>query len=134
MSQDHDEPHEHQEPQFPESAALRASALEAILIEQGLLRASAIDDVIAQYTERTGPMNGARVVAKAWSTPEFKAALLADGTSAIAPFNFCCGEHAAGAQRGGVHVVFLLPLGGPWVAAGLVQGPGVSLPHCSRTA
>lgn len=88
MSDHHDKPHEHEE----SPAALRASALEGILIEQGLLSARAIDDVIVQYSERTGPMNGARVVARAWTSAEFKASLLADGTSAIAPFNFSGGE------------------------------------------
>ena len=72
--------------------ALRAEALEQLLIEQGLLDAAAIDNVIERYNERVGPMNGAKVVAKAWRDPEFKARLLADGTQAIAEFNFEGGE------------------------------------------
>lgn len=73
-------------------AALRAEALEQILIERGLLTAEQIDDVIVRYNERVGPMNGARVVAKAWRDPAFKARLLTDGTSAIAEFEFEGGQ------------------------------------------
>ncbi len=68
--------------------ALRAEALESLLVEQGLLQPEAVDDVIALYNERVGPMNGARLVARAWIDPAFKARLLADGTAAIAEFGF----------------------------------------------
>jgi nitrile hydratase len=68
--------------------AIRAEALESILIEHGLLQAEAVDEVIVQYNERVGPMNGARVVARAWCDPAFKARLLEDGTSAIEEFGF----------------------------------------------
>ena len=88
-SDDHDDHHEHG-PANP--AALRAEALESLLIEQGLLTADAVDKVIALYSERTGPMNGARVVARAWSSPAFRTQLLADATAAVAPFNFEGGE------------------------------------------
>ncbi|MEQ8859516.1 MAG: nitrile hydratase subunit alpha [Pseudomonadales bacterium] len=70
------------------SPALRAEALESLLIERGLLSAEAVDDVIATYNDRVGPMNGARVVARAWTDPAFKARLLADGTAAIGEFSF----------------------------------------------
>ena len=83
---------EHQHDQDHSAQALRAEALEAILIEKGLLTAAAVDAVIAQYNERTGPMNGARVVARAWTSPQFKAQLLDDGTTAIADFAFDGGE------------------------------------------
>ena len=73
-------------------AAIRAEALESLLIEKGILKAELVDAVIERYNERIGPMNGARVVAKAWSDPAFKAALLADGTAAIEPFAFEGGE------------------------------------------
>ena len=76
----------------PSEAALRAEALESILVEQGLLTAEQVDDVIQRYNERVGPMNGAQVVAKAWTDPSFKSALLADGTAAIEAFDFQGGE------------------------------------------
>jgi nitrile hydratase subunit alpha len=68
--------------------AIRAEALEALLIEQGLLTPDAVDAVIATYNERVGPMNGARMVARAWVDPGFKARMLADGTAAMAEFGF----------------------------------------------
>jgi len=72
----------------PSEAAIRAEALEALLIERGLLTADAVDAVIEQYNERVGPMNGARVVARAWVDPAYRARLLADGTEAIAELGF----------------------------------------------
>lgn len=68
----------------PFEPAIRAEALESLLIERGFLTAADVDDVIEQYNERVGPMNGARVVARAWVDPAYKARLLADGTAAIA--------------------------------------------------
>ncbi len=75
-----------------EPQAIRAEALESLLIEKGLLTADAIDDVITRYSERVGPLNGARVVARAWTNPEFKQQLLADGTDAIDSFGFEGGQ------------------------------------------
>ena len=72
--------------------AIRAEALESLLVEKGLFSESAVDDTIALFNDRVGPLNGARVVAKAWCDPEFKAALLADGTRAIEAFEFQGGE------------------------------------------
>ena len=71
-----------------EPQAIRAEALESLLIEKGLLTADAIDDVIVRYSERVGPMNGARVVARAWTDPAFRQRLLEDGTRAIKEFSF----------------------------------------------
>jgi nitrile hydratase len=85
---DHDHDHEHKhEPQ-----AIRAEALESLLIEKGLLTSDAIDDVIQRYGERVGPLNGAFVIARAWSDPEFRKHLLDDGSSAIAEFQFEGGQ------------------------------------------
>lgn len=69
-------------------AALRAEALEEILQERGVLTAADVDRVQALYNERVGPMNGARVVARAWRDPAYRARLLADGTAAIAELGF----------------------------------------------
>ena len=68
--------------------AIRAEALESILIDRGLLQPEAVDEVIVAYNERIGPMNGARVVARAWPNPDFRRRLLDDGTSAIEEFGF----------------------------------------------
>lgn len=74
------------------TAALRAEALEALLVDKGLLDAQIIDDIIVRYNERVGPMKGARLVARAWSDASFKSRLLADGSAAIAEFEFEGGQ------------------------------------------
>lgn len=82
MSHDHDHDHE------ADPLALRAEALESLLTEQGLVSAELIDGIIQAYEQDIGPMNGARVVAKAWSDPAYKERLLTDGTAAIAEMGF----------------------------------------------
>jgi nitrile hydratase subunit alpha len=72
--------------------AVRAEAIESLLVEKGLLSASDIDDVVERYNDRTGPLNGARVVARAWRDPVFKRELLEDGTAAVAAFEFEGGQ------------------------------------------
>jgi nitrile hydratase len=67
---------------------LRAEALEALLHEKGLVDPATIDAIVRQYEEDVGPMNGARVVARAWLDPAYRGRLLADGTAAIAELGF----------------------------------------------
>lgn len=69
-------------------AALRTRALESLLIEKGLLTTDIIDEVVQKYEQDVGPLNGAKVVARAWSDPDYKRRLLADGTAAIAELGF----------------------------------------------
>ena len=66
----------------------RARALEELLTEKGIVSPAFIDSVVEAYVHDIGPMNGARVVAKAWVDPDFKQRLLADGTAAIAELGF----------------------------------------------
>lgn len=80
---DHD-PNGHDHHHDPDDPAIRAEALESLLIEKGLLEPAAVDAVIATFNERIGPMNGARVVAKAWIDPAFRERLLSDGSAAVA--------------------------------------------------
>ena len=72
--------------------ALRAEALESLLVEKGLLSEAEIDQTIEFYNERVGPMNSARMVARAWCDPAFRQRLLDDGTAAVAEFEFVGGE------------------------------------------
>lgn len=74
------------------TAAIRAQALESLLIEKGLLDADLIDDVIVRYNERVGPMNGAKLVAHAWSDEAFKKRLLTDATAVVNEFEFTGGQ------------------------------------------
>ena len=76
----------------PKPQSIRAEAIESLLIEKGFLTAELVDNIIVRYNERVGPMNGARVVAKAWTDPEFKSLLLRDATRAIEQFAFEGGE------------------------------------------
>ncbi len=76
-------------------SALRALALESLLIEKGLVSSSAIDSVVKAYEEDIGPLNGARVVARAWTNPDYKKHLLENGTKAIADMGY---EGAQGAE------------------------------------
>jgi nitrile hydratase len=65
------------------SPALRVEALEALLLERGLVDAETIETIIRTYETAVGPSNGARVVAKAWVDPAYKQRLLANGGAAI---------------------------------------------------
>jgi nitrile hydratase len=64
-------------------AALRTRAIESLLLEKGLITPAAIDAVAAMLEHDIGPLNGARVVARAWSDPQYKERLLADGNAAL---------------------------------------------------
>lgn len=79
---------------LPSEPALRAKALESLLIEKRLVDPEAMDAWIEMYREEIGPKRGARVVARAWKDPAFKARLLANATSAIDELGFA--GHATG--------------------------------------
>ncbi len=76
------EGHGHYHPELAE-VQLRASALESLLIEKGLVNAEAIDTLVQFYENDVGPMTGARVVARAWANLDFKARLLANPPAAL---------------------------------------------------
>ena len=86
MSDLHDHDHDHAaEKGSPLSEIdLRVRALESLLVEKGLVDPAALDALIDTYETKVGPRNGARVVARAWVDPAYKARLLADGTAAMA--------------------------------------------------
>lgn len=79
--------HDHQNAP-PSETAMRVKALETLLTEKGLVDPAAIDTLIELYETRIGPRNGAKVVARAWTDPDYKARLLKDGTAAIAELGF----------------------------------------------
>jgi nitrile hydratase len=85
--------HDHQE--VPSDPTLRVKALESLLVEKGLVDPAALDALIDRFEHKVGPRNGARVVARAWVDPAFKARLLTDASSAIAELGFSShqGEH-----------------------------------------
>jgi nitrile hydratase len=78
--------HDHTQP--PSDTALRVKALESLLLEKGLVEADTLDAIVQLYEHNIGPRNGAKVVARAWSDPEYKTRLLADASPAIAELGF----------------------------------------------
>jgi len=68
--------------------AARVEAVESLLVEKGLVDPNVIDEVIEHYEHNVGPLNGAKVVARAWTDPAYRQRLLADATSAVAEFGF----------------------------------------------
>jgi nitrile hydratase len=103
---EHDHEHPHDAPASPyhrsdrtsmHNAALaeRVRKIESLLISKGLVAKDALDKVIDIYEHDLGPMNGAKVVARAWVDPAFKTRLLTDATSAIAELGYggLQGEH-----------------------------------------
>ncbi len=72
----------------PSDKALRIRAMEQLLLEKGLIREGAVDTIIDIFEHQLGPKNGAKVVARAWADPDYKARLMADATAAILEFGF----------------------------------------------
>ena len=71
-----------------DETATRVEALEALLVEKGIVDPRAVDEVIEHYESNVGPLNGAKVVARAWTDPAYRRRLLADGTRAVAELGF----------------------------------------------
>ena len=82
----HDHNHLHNKPLS--DVELRVKALESVLTEKQLINPEAIDLIVETYENKIGPRNGAKVVAKAWTDPEFKKRLLENATDAIKELGF----------------------------------------------
>jgi nitrile hydratase subunit alpha len=85
---DHKHGHNHRHNAPLSDIALRVKALESLLTEKGLVDPAALDAIVETYEKKIGPRNGARVVAKAWTDPAYKARLLKDATAAIAELGY----------------------------------------------
>lgn len=77
--------------QTVEDPQARARALQSLLIEEGLVSTDAVDEVIELFEEEVGPLNGAEVVARAWTDPAYKERLLSDSQAAIDEMGFEAG-------------------------------------------
>ena len=95
MAHDHSHDHEHGEGSELSDIDLRVRALESLLVEKGYVDPEALDVLIDTYETKIGPRNGAAVVAKAWTDPEYKQWLLEDASAAIHSLGFTGrqGEH-----------------------------------------
>ena len=130
----HDHPHHDNE--FDDMTA-RVKALETILTEKGLIDPAALDVIIDTYENKVGPRNGAAVVARAWSDPEFADALRQDATAAITSMGFVGrqGEHMVAVFNGPkLHnlVVCTLCSCYPWPVLGLPPTWYKSPPYRAR--
>ncbi|CAN5328483.1 nitrile hydratase subunit alpha [soil metagenome] len=102
----------------------RVEAIEALLVERGLITSDVVDAIVDTYERDLGPMNGARVVARAWTDPDYRARLLADGTRAVGELGFggAEGEHLVVLENtGDIHNVVVCTLCScyPWPVLGL---------------
>ena len=126
MPHDHahsDDPHS----LLPSDPALRVKALETLLTRKGLIDPAALDEIIDTYENKIGPRNGARVVARAWSDPTFRAALLEDATKVVSELGYYGrqGEHMVAVENTpDVHnmVVCTLCSCYPWPLLGIPPG------------
>jgi nitrile hydratase len=134
-------PHDHHDDDHaqdaPSDLALRVKALETLLVEKGLVDAAALDAIVETYEHKVGPRNGARVVARAWSDPAYRARLAGDATAAIAELGYAGrqGEHMIVVENTDrVHnlVVCTLCSCYPWPVLGLPPTWYKSSPYRSR--
>jgi nitrile hydratase len=121
VGHDHDD---HDEFSELSDVQLRVRALETVLTEKGYVDPAALDAIVETYERRVGPRNGARVVAKAWADPDYRAWLLADATEAVASLGYTGrqGEHLLAVENTpDVHNVVVCTLCScyPWPVLGL---------------
>ena len=121
MPHDH---HDHPHSLLPPEPALRLKALETLLVDKGLVDPAAIDALVEAFSDRIGPQNGARVVARAWTDPTYLARLRADATAAIAELGYSGlqGEHMVAVENTDtVHNVVVCTLCScyPWPVLGV---------------
>jgi nitrile hydratase subunit alpha len=123
----HDHSHEDPHALLPSDPALRVKALETLLTRKGLIDPAALDEIIDTYENRIGPRNGARVVARAWLDPAFRAALLEDATKVVSDLGFYGrqGEHMVAVENTETQhnmVVCTLCSCYPWPLLGIPPG------------
>ena len=130
--------HDHEHGSELSDLQLRVRALETILTEKGYIDPATLDAVVDAYETKIGPHRGARVVAKAWTDPQFKRALLADATGAITAakmFDRISDHLIAVANTAQQHNVVVCTLCScyPWDMLGLPPVWYKSAPYRSRT-
>jgi len=115
---------EHHHPSPVSPVERRVAAIEALLVEKGLITSDVVDAVIETYEHDVGPLRGARVVARAWVDGDYRARLLADGTRAVGELGLggAEGEHLVVLENSPeVHNVVVCTLCScyPWPVLGL---------------
>jgi nitrile hydratase subunit alpha len=104
--------------------AARVEAIESLLVERDVVDSGVVDALIEHYEHNVGPLNGAKVVARAWTDPAYRRRLLSDGTKAVAELGFGGAEGAlivAVENTPSVHNVVVCTLCScyPWPVLGL---------------
>jgi len=137
MGHDHDDHHDHDHGSELSETQRRVRALETILVEKGYVDPAALDELVETYETKVGPHNGARVVAKAWADPEYRAWLFSDSGAAIASLGYGGrqGENIVALENTpAVHnmVVCTLCSCYPWPVLGLPPVWYKSAPYRSR--
>jgi len=133
-SHDHDDHDDHSE---LGEMDVRVRALESILTAKGYVDPPALDVLIDTYQTQVGPRNGARVVARAWTDPQFRSWLLEDATAAIQSLGFVGrqGEHMVAVENTAARhnlVVCTLCSCYPWPVLGLPPVWYKSAPYRAR--
>jgi len=120
-AQGQDQAHDHDQQDVPSDPALRVKALESLMVAKGLVDRAALDALIDNYEHKTGPRNGARVVARAWVDAEYKKRLLKDANAAIAELGYGGTNLTVVENTAKVHnlVVCTLCSCYPWAVLGL---------------
>jgi nitrile hydratase subunit alpha len=127
----------HLTPEQAQALATRVQALEALLVAKGLVSSVTLDKLVSIYEHDLGPMNGAKVVARAWVDPAYKQRLLSNATAAIAELGFggLQGEHMVVVENTPtIHNVVACTLCScyPWPVLGLPPTWYKSAPYRSR--
>jgi nitrile hydratase len=129
--------HDHDHGSELSETQLRVRALETVLTEKGYVDPAALDAIIETYETKVGPHNGARVVAKAWSDPAFKQALLEDASKAVRTLGHesRVGDHLVAVENtSSLHNMIVCTLCScyPWEVLGLPPVWYKSAPYRSR--
>jgi nitrile hydratase len=111
-----------------ETSAAKVAALESLLVEKGIITPQTVDKVLAYFESEMTPLNGRKIVVKAWTDPGFAARVVDDTPSAIDELDLpdgmagAEGEHLqAVANSPGVHNLVICTLCScfPWPVLGL---------------
>jgi len=134
---DHDHHHDHEHGSELSETQLRVRALETVLTEKGYIDPAALDAIIEAYETKIGPRNGSVVIAKAWTDPAFKQALLEDATKAVASMGHMSrvGDHLVAVENTPKRhnmIVCTLCSCYPWEVLGLPPVWYKSAPYRSR--
>jgi nitrile hydratase subunit alpha len=137
MPEDSTHSHEHAQGSELSEMDARVRALETILTEKGYVDPAALDQIVEAFETRIGPRNGARLVAHAWTDPDFKRRLLADATEAANSLGYASpvGSHLIAVENTpDTHnlVVCTLCSCYPWEVLGLPPVWYKSAPYRSR--